>query len=80
MEAECSLESLVSAHKITPSHNSKYYNRCNHCSDNLRTHTSIIVFRTLRSSGSEGSQAVPALPSDKGSVKVKTSEWLEAVA
>jgi hypothetical protein len=28
----------------------------------------------------EGSQASPALPSDKGSVKVKTLGWLEAVA
>jgi hypothetical protein len=29
---------------------------------------------------SEGSQALPARTSDKGSVKVKKSEWLEAVA
>jgi hypothetical protein len=28
----------------------------------------------------EGSQASPACPSDKGSVKVKTLGWLEALA
>jgi hypothetical protein len=28
----------------------------------------------------EGSQASPTCPSDEGSVKVKTVEWLEAVS
>jgi hypothetical protein len=39
-----------------------------------------IVGRDKEHCLSEGSQASPARPSDKGSVKVKALGWLEAVA